>query len=286
MRPSPAFTRPVGALFLSAVLTAAITAPRVAADENFLGYSYGSETLPKGHTEVYQWITQRSGKADGTYRATDFATEFEHGFTDRLQASLYLTGARYDVHGVSGLEDVARTRFTGTKLSFKYALRSPYRDGYGLAVYVEPEYSSVDQVPGDRINEYALETKLIFQRNYLEDTLIYIANLTFEPELAQEHGETNHELGLEFSHGVSWRAGGGWYLGVENRWHTGFEPIRLSHWSHYAGFLGPTVHYGAQRWWFTLSWLPQVTGWPAHRQGLTLGEHERNEYRLKLGFNF
>lgn len=269
-----------------AALALAALAPRAGADENFLGYSYGSETLPKGHSEIYEWITQREGKANGTYRATDYFTELEYGITDRLQASLYLTAAHYHIKGVTDFEDTDHTVFTGTRLSFKYALRSPYKDGYGLAVYVEPEYGTIDKVPGDRIREYALETKLIFQKNYLDDTLIYIANVTAEPEIAKEHGETNHELALEFTHGVSYRIAPGWFVGLENRWHTEFEPIRLSQWSHYAGFLGPTLHYGAKQWWFTLTWLPQVTGWPDSRHGLTLDEHEKNEYRLKVGFNF
>jgi hypothetical protein len=271
---------------LLCVATASLLVPAASADENFLGYSYGSETLPKGHAEIYQWITQRQGKADGTYRATDYATEFEFGLGDRLQASLYLTGARYDIRGVTDFDDTDHTVFTGTKVSFKYALRSPYKDGYGFALYVEPEYSTIDQVPGDRVAEYGLETKLIFQKNYLDDSLIYIANLMVEPELAKEHGETNHELTVEFTHGVSYRIAANWYLGLENRWTSHFEPIRLSHWEEWTCSAGPTIHYGAQRWWFTATWLPQVTGWPATQHGLALDDHERNEYRLKVGFNF
>jgi len=269
-----------------AALLLAFAAPRAAADENLLGYAYGSETLPRGHWELYQWITHRTGKESGTYRATDYYTELEYGLTDRLQASLYLTAAHYKIRNVPELDDRDLTGFSGARLAFKYALTSPYKDGYGLALYVEPEFESIHKVPGDRIREYALETKLIFQKNFLGDTLFYIANLTVEPEIAHEHGEVNHELALEFSHGISYRVAPGWFVGLENRWHTEYEPISLSHWTHYAGFLGPTLHYGAKSWWATLTWLPQVTGWPATRHGLTLDEHEKNEFRLKVGFNF
>lgn len=286
MRPTLTTHRSNGAILLLAAFAALALAPLARADENLLGYSYGAETLPKGHSEVYQWITQREGKADGTYRATDYFTEFEYGLTDRLQASLYLTAAHYHIKGVTDFEDTDHTVFSGTRLSFKYRIASPFKDGYGLAVYVEPEYGTIDKVPGDRIDEYALETKLIFQKNYLDDTLVYIANVTAEPEIAKEHGETNHELALEFSHGVSYRVAPNWFVGLENRWHTEFEPIRLSQWTHYACFVGPSLHYGAKQWWFTLTWLPQITGWPENRHGLTLDEHEKNEYRLKVGFNF
>jgi hypothetical protein len=260
--------------------------PSARADENLLGYSYGADTLPKGHWELYQWITHRAGKADGTYRATDYYTELEYGITDRLQTSLYLTAATYKIRGVTDFEDQHYTGFSGARLAFKYNLRSAYKDGYGLAVYVEPEYSSRDKVPGDRVDEYALETKLIFQKNYLDDTLFYIANLTAEPEVVREHGETEKELALEFSHGVSYRFAPNWFAGLENRWHTEFEPWQLHSWTHYAGFVGPTLHYGAKQWWFTATWLRQFTGWPVSEHGLTLDEHEKNEFRLKVGFNF
>ncbi len=282
----PSFRRPLaGALLLSIGLAISARSSRAEA-ENLLGYSYGSETEAKGHTEVYQWVTVRSGKAEGSYRATDLYTEIEHGFTDRLQGSLYLTAAHYHIVGVNELQNADRTVLTGGRVSLKYALRDPDDDGYGLSVYVEPEYSTVDKVPGDRIDEYGLETKLIFQKEYLRDRVIYLANVTAEPELAKERGETNHELGLEFSHGVSVHVAKRWYVGLENRWQAEFEPIRLSRWSHYATSLGPTVHFDAAQWWFTLSWMPQVTGWPATRHGLALDEYERNEYRLKFGLEF
>ncbi len=276
-------SKPTRILFLAALWVAFVPAR---ADENFLGYSYGSETLPKGHTELYQWITHRNGRESGTFRATDYYTEFEFGLTDRLQASLYLTAAHFKIKDVPGLDDRELTAFTGTRVSFKYAFTSPYKDGYGLAVYVEPEYATRHPASGESIREYALETKLIFQKNFREDSLIYIANFTAEPEIERAEGETHHELGAEFSHGLSYRVAPGWYVGLENRWTTKFDPLQVQHWEHYAAFLGPTIHYGAKQWWFTLTWMPQVTGWPATRHGLQLDENEKNEYRLKLGFNF
>ena len=55
-----------------------------------------------------------------------------------------------------------------------------------------------------------------------------------------------------------------------------------------AAFVGPSLHYGAERWWATLTVMPQIAGWPDSRGigGLTLDDHERLEVRLKLGYNF
>ena len=62
--------------------------------------------------------------------------------------------------------------------------------------------------------------------------------------------------------------------------------MSLSNQEHAAWFAGPTLHYGAQKWWATATLLPQIGGWP-HEDGskLHLDEHERIETRLKIGVN-
>ena len=47
------------------------------ADEHLFGYVRGAETLPKGHADVYQFTTWRTGKSSGTYNGWDFDTEVE-----------------------------------------------------------------------------------------------------------------------------------------------------------------------------------------------------------------
>ena len=56
--------------------------PEVRADENLWGYVYGTDTLPKGGTEIYNWLTLRTGKGKGTYRGWDEMLELEHGFSN------------------------------------------------------------------------------------------------------------------------------------------------------------------------------------------------------------
>jgi len=273
--------------FCPALLFGFLAASNIAhADEDVLGYAYGSETLPKGHSEVVQWITARTDKGAGRYRATDFYTEFEHGVTDRLQTSLYLTAERFAIHGVSGLDDRQTARFSGIRFSVEYALRNPDRDGYGLSLYLEPEYAALDDVSGARRDEFGLEGKVIFQKEWLDGALLYLANLVVEPEQAREAGETARELGAEFSHGLSRRITPQWYVGIENRWRSEFEPWQLAHATAYAGYLGPALHFESGRWWITLAWSRQVTDWPATSHGLSLGEYEKNDFRLKTGVEF
>src|SRR4030088_1728563 len=77
----------------------------VHADEQLFGWVLGSETLPKDRTEAYQYITLRTGKAEGTYQAFDFETEIEHGFTDKFQGSLSLEQHHLYNKGVNGDRD-------------------------------------------------------------------------------------------------------------------------------------------------------------------------------------
>ena len=289
MTPSATFLRHASraALTTLATLFLGLAAPRAAADEeHLLGYSEDTEITPVGKWETYHWITHRTGKAGGNYRATDYFAEFEYGLTKISQLSLYLTAAHYRIASVPEFDDRRLTTFTGLRVAYKHLLRHHERDGYGLALYVEPEYSSRSKASGGRADEFAVETKLLYQLESLDEKYVYLANLTFEPEVAREEGTTNHELKFEFSHGASVRISPRWYLGVENRWAAVFSHWQLHRAETHAGFAEPVVHYGSNRWWFTATWLRQFTGWPAARRGLALDEFERDEFRVKFGFTF
>ena len=269
-------------------LLALALAPAIRADENYFGFSYGADTLPKGKSEIYQWITSRTGKADGSYAALDLQTEIEHGFTDRLQGSLYFNAVHHDISGVTGFEDRNETHFNGFQASLKYSLRSPERGGWGVAVYLEPGYKAYASASGGREDIYFLEPKLILQRNFLDDTLVWAINLgaEFEREKEIASGEWESELELEASTGLSYRFAPGWFAGLEAVGTSAFEKMHLDEMGEYAVFAGPSLHYAAPRWWATLAVLPQLTGWPENKGARNLDNFEALLVRLKVGYNF
>ena len=273
---------------LSAIAAFATLATGLQADENYFGYTYGSETLPKGRWEIYQWVTSRTGKADGTYRALDLQTEIEHGFTDRLQGSLYLNALKHDIARVTDFHDRDQVRFNGLQGALKYSLKSPYKDGYGLAVYLEPGYKRYSAKSGDRVDIFFLEPKVILQKNFLEDSLVWAAN--FSAEFEREHNlgerEWESELELQFSTGLSYRFAPNWFAGVEALATSAFERMHLDALGEYAVFAGPNLHYANKKWWATLTVLPQLTGWPETKGRRDLEHFEKLQVRLKLGFNF
>ena len=274
------------------------TTPASRADENLFGYTYGAETLPKGRWEVYNWATGRFSKGAGTYRALDLAQEFEYGITDRWQASLYLTERAHKIRGAAPVEDgVAEYpdrssfEFQGAQLATKYMVFSPFKNRIGLALYGEAGYSRNFKISGQRQDEFFFEGKIILQKNFLDDTMVWSTNITGEYELRRFDGESEYDSEIEFevSTGLAYRIAPKWWLGVEVRMHSEFPNSDFRGWEHYAFFAGPTIHYGTEKWWATLTWLPQITGWPndpARSNNLHLGEHERNEVRLKVGLNF
>ncbi len=273
---------------LATASLAALTLGIAHADENYFGYTYGSETLPKGRGEIYQWITARSGKADGSYRATDLQTEFEYGFADRLQGSFYLNAVRHRISQVTDFSDRDQVRFNGLQASLKFSLRSPYKDGYGLAVYLEPGYKRYSAKSGERVDIFFLEPKLIIQKNFLEDTLVWAVNLSgeFEREHNLETAEWESELELQFSTGLSYRFAPRWFVGAEAVATAAFERMHLDKLGEYAVFAGPNLHYADQRWWATLTVLPHLTGWPKTHGGRDLEHFEKLQIRLKVGLNF
>lgn len=277
---------------------AGLAATPAQADEQYFGYTYSAEVLPKGETEMELWATDRRGKGEGHYDAQDYKIELEHGVTDRFTVSGY---AKFASHHIRGLDpDFERTdrnlAFQGLSAEFKYNVLSPYKDGIGLTLYAEPEWSQIHSVESEKGTEYGLELKAILQKNFLDDKLIWAANLTFEPEWEKEkeevvpgvtESEWEKELKLELSSGLSYRVAPGWYAGIEGRYASVYPDWTNGlHRETYALFAGPAIHYGGKKWWATLSYQPQLFGAPSPGRSLALEEYEKRELRLKIGYNF
>ena len=276
IRPSPTFL----ALSLACI-------PATALGSTPFAYSYGAETEEKGETEATLWVTQRSGKDAGTYRARDLLIEIERGLTDRLQASFYLT---FDAHRVGGLEPGFRNsngalRFNGAKASVAYMLRSPEDGDLGIALYLEPGFSRFSGTSGERRTALTLESKVMLEKRFTK-RLRWVGNLTLEQEFEHEDRVWNKELEAEVSTGLAYRVAGGLHLGGEARFANRFagfpDTVDRPAW---ALFAGPTAHYDGGAWFASMSVQHQFAGGPG-AGSRNLDEFEKNEARLKLGVEF
>jgi hypothetical protein len=297
-------------------LLLALCASPALADEPLFGYVYTTDLLPQGRWEVEQWTTVRHGQSRGSYTNVPMRTELEYGITDRLQGSLYLNysylnayanGVNDETSGPGVPENADPSapyrsfRYDSVSAELIYRILSPYTDAVGAAVYVEPEI-------GPR--ERAIETRVILQKNFIDDRLVLAYNLLLEWEWERQTGNplappgtpeasarTDRHAMLEHDFGVSYRILPRWAIGVEARNHNEFEGHSFSRGAqeHSAWFLGPNIHYGAKQWFATLTWL-----WQTHaraytdeqREALYNGriygdEHTRLDgVRLKVGYYF
>ena len=274
-RNEPRFHIPIRMLALALLL--GFSASRLQADERSFTYSYEADSiLPKGGWEFEQWLTYKGGKERGIFSSWDIREELEYGVADKYTTALYLNMRSTHSDGVPGRQDLDRFEFKGISSEHKLQLLNPHIKPVGLLIYGEITTDG---------KELELEEKVVLSKTLGEKwTLAF--NATLEEEWEFEANSTEKTLGLEFTAGVSYKFSPHWAVGLEAMNVRKFEGLSFGTQESNAYFLGPNVHYGASRWWATLTVMPQVGGRPDTRSGLNLSDHERVEVRLIAGFNF
>ena len=280
--------------------------PSASADENLFGYVKGAETLPKGSMELYNFVTLRSGKGQGKYVAVDTLTELEYGVSDSFSIDGAIKTMSIDTHGllIDGYLPGPRkfnVHPSGIELGGKYNFLKPALDGIGLATAFSLEYSWIDPHSGQDKNKLSANLEFLLQKYFMEGRLIWVGNIGLESTYANRSfipnlppnfdWPTKAEMEIEItaSTGLTYRFAPSWFLGVETQYQTEFETeIGQERWSL---FLGPSLHYGGQKWWATLTYFPQLVGGREKyagqvNQNLHLIEKTKREVRFKLGVNF
>lgn len=293
-------------IFWSVLVCTTLISPCAQADESLFGMLKGAETLPKDALEIVQHVTRRSDKGQGTYEAIDSKTELEYGITDRATAAVYLLGQSIRTEGllINGYlpkDEAYGLRASGLEASIKYNFLSPAMDDFGLAGYFATSYSWLDPHSGQDKKKLTFELEMLMQKYFMDGELIWVGNVGLESTLAQRGAiadlpedfewstDPEMEIGFKAGTGLSYRVAPNWFVGGEVVYDTEFETgVGQERRSVQAG---PTVHYGSKDWWFSLSYLPQISGGGEKYDGqsnenLHLIEKTKQEIRLKLGFNF
>ena len=294
-------------LLLAAVssLPLFLAAAPAQADENFFGYVRGAETIPEGAWELYNFVTVRTDKGTGEYTAVDTRTEIEYGLSDRFNIAGAFFTQSIDTQGIfidayiPG-EEKYTLNPSGFEIAAKYNFLAPAIDPIGLATYFSVTYLSKDPHSGQRKDTTSAELEFLLQKYFLEGQLIWVGNAALETTYADRAEienlppgfewptEPEMEIELKFGTGLTYRFAPRWFLGAEIVYETEYETeVGQERWSVFAG---PTLHYGAERWWATLTWFPQLTGggeaYDGQPDNLHLIEKTKQEFRFKLGFNF
>jgi len=288
-----------------AAIACCFAAPALAGEDLF-GFVQGAETLPQGAFEFYQKAFLRNDKGQGTYEAINWENELEYGVSDRfaISGSVKMLSLKTDgliIDGYLPKSEDFTFKPSGVETSAMYMFLSPAKDAIGLSGKITFDYDWIDTHSGQDKDTYSLELDTILQKYFLEGQLIWGANFGFEatyadraeidnlPEDFDWPTDPEMEIELKFGTGLSFRFAPNWFVGVETFYETEFETeVGQERWSVFAG---PTLHYGAAKWWVTLSWLPQIEGGGEQYEGqqdtdLHLIEKTEEEIRLKAALNF
>lgn len=269
------------------ILSSIFTGLAAQASSGNFGYLYTADTHGKGTWEYEQYNTLRSGKGEGDYNALDARFALETGITDKLQMSVYLNTSYVNIKDNPDFSNINEFDVNGISVEFLYNILSPYKDSMGLALYFEPEVDVRSSKSGQITNKRAIDMKLILQKNFMDDTLITALNLQLEPEW-KRNAAGDYTKGLEAGvyAGVTYRVMDKTYAGVEVVNNFEYADMNFADQEFYAWFVGPTVTYGSEKFWWTLTALPQVGAWPKTDADLNLEEKEKFQVRFKFGIPF
>jgi hypothetical protein len=264
------------------LLAFAAASPAFGCDNPF-GYSYLTETLAPGRTEIVQWMTARIGRDvgagyDARYRGFDLKTEYEIGLSPTEQLSFYFNNRYLDSSVREGL------RFDGFQISYMRMLAHPDKNAWGQAIYLEPGYSQTSSKTGGLRDEYSLEVKYLLQHNFgANQEGVYAANLVAEIESKPATDED--AVKLKLTQGVAWEIDKHWIAGIEVV--AEVEWAELNNFEYAAVLVGPCVRHQRENGFFaTLTVLAQVAGSPADKGSLNVSEKSPYEIRLRCGIEF
>ncbi len=284
-----------------------VVVPTVArADEPLFGFTYTTDTLPKGKSEVEQWATTRFTKATGNFWLQENRTEFSYGLTNRFQLSLYqdydstaayhngpfgatTPGEPFSYDSPDPNAHYNNTAYIATDVESIFRILSPYEHFLGFGVYSEERAGR---------DFFETENRLLFQKNFRQDRMVLAANFTYAPELRNERPGplTLNETDMNADYGASYRF-------IPN-WSAGFELLNereFNSWTFWkneindAYFVGPSIHYGGRHFFATASYYRQMP-WAGQHADTVPGavvngydydnDFELHRVRVKVGWYF
>jgi hypothetical protein len=250
------------------------------ATERFFTYTYEPETMPQGVFEYEQWVSLLVGRnstvGQDKYNRWEFRHEFEYGLTDNYTLSLYVNENLTNFKDTENGHHVRHFQFDGISLENRYMLLNPAEHKVGMALYFEPRVAN---------GQLELEEKIILGQRCGDWK--WALNLTHATEWSEHFRETEGEV--EVSFGITRELDKHWNLGIEARDHNELPDYRI--WENTGFYLGPVVTYRQERWWASLSVMPQIVGANFAENvdanhHLELEGHERVNIRLIAGFTF
>lgn len=216
------------------------------ADRRVFGFTYPYQTLPQGGFEIEHYLDAGLDRFDDpstdtvvedSYRVDwRHQLEFEYGITDHLDFGFY---------NVLRQKPYGNLEYRGPKIRSRYRFAERGELFVDPAVYLEIAYF------GD---EMEIEQRIILAKMFgrLETSL----NLKFEEEIKFEEEETEFEFAFVPSLGVAYHFTDHLAVGVE---YLGELVVEHGELEDYAQYLGPSISVSGKHFWWTITFLTQVS---------------------------
>lgn len=258
-------------------LWAASAEPALADDQPFLTI-YMTDIDSQGERELEQFLGWKTGETGGAY--TDFLsrTEFEYGITDNLQGSLYLNYEWDRQPSLAPPFSSNTENSVGVSGEVIWRLLNSDFDPIGFALYVEPSWNT---------DEREVESKVLLQKNFLNDALRCAINVNLEDDWDRLNGGWVRNSALEFDTGIAYAILPELSTGVEfdnERTLEGLIMGGAAREQASAFFLGPTIDYEPLPWKVTVgaqAQLPWATS-PSDNAGAVVGGFEARAERFRV----
>jgi hypothetical protein len=247
------------------------------AQDRYFGRTYTSNVLPKGNFDIELWHTSRFGHEGQYFHAMDQRMEYEVGLGSNVQTAFYFN--RYQKSFSDSANEIKHSNEIGFSNEWKWRVSKP-TSKIGAALYGELG------VKGD---ELELETKIILDKSFGKNLMAFNAIYELEAEAEREGSENEFEIEetpLEFDLAYMRQLSTSLGVGIEVVNH---NDVVKGHWENSVLYVGPTLNYRGDRWFFIANYLPQLTNLhktDAFPKNKVLDEHEKAEARILIGFSF
>jgi hypothetical protein len=258
--------------------------------EHLFGFVTGTDVGEVGDREIESETNGRFGKRTGSYAALTETASLELVPFDNFRLTPAATLDYHAVSGVADLSDVTRGAFQGVSLDMRYRVIERQRSGIGVTLLVEPHWSRLDDISGERADRYGADLAVLIDRELVPGRVVAAFNLLYQPDVTRSPatGTWSRDATLGVSGGVMARVGPGVFAGGEARWLRAYDGLGLDAFAGQSLFVGPNLYIQfSERWRLTGSWSVQVAGHAVATPGvLDLTNFTRHEGRLSVGYAF
>jgi hypothetical protein len=153
----------------------------------FGNFTVGSSTDKEGDKAFETETEADFGKRGGHYAAAETELEFEYSPTQFLQIELGPTVSSYDISNVPGLDDRNMIGPNGFEADVRSVILERGPLPFAVTASFEPEFHSLDETSGARVNNYGLENRLEADAELIKNRLYFGSNLLYEPETTRNN---------------------------------------------------------------------------------------------------